>query len=412
MIHHSRKVTFEGAQGDALDARLELPPFGPVRAYAVFAHCFTCNKDIFATSRIARALARRGIAVLRFDFTGLGQSEGDFANSNFTSNIGDLMAACAFLAQQYVAPELLIGHSLGGAAVLAAAQDLPDVKAVATIGAPSDPGHINHMFEEKMDEITRHGEAVVDLSGRPFTITRQFIEDVQNHRIVDRLKDLGKALLVMHSPTDQVVSVDHARILYEHARHPKSFISLDGADHLLRGKRDAEFAAEMLSAWCGRYISPLEKRDAPDGDKVLVEETGLGNFLQEVIYGDHAFLVDEPQRVGGDNEGPTPYAYLLAALGACTSMTLRMYARHKNLPLEHVRVTLEHDRLHARDCADCSEQEDPDAKIEVMRRRVVVRGDLTQEQLDGLLRIADKCPVHRTLESRPEVITKIEKEGE
>jgi len=408
MSAQSEKVTFIGAQGDKLAARLEKPPFGQIRAYAVFAHCFTCTKDIHAASRIAQNLARQGIAVLRFDFSGLGQSEGDFANTNFSSNVGDLLAACDFLAKEYQAPQLMVGHSLGGAAVIAASAQVPSLKAVATVAAPSDPAHVSHHFDEHIAEINEKGSAEVKLAGRPFTVQKQFIEDIQSQKLMEILPKLGKALMVMHSPTDETVSIDHARAIYEAAKHPKNFVSIDGADHLLRGGADAQYVADMLSAWATRYIDPMAEESPAEGDTVLIREAHTGKFLQEAWAGEHQFVVDEPLSYGGDNLGPTPYGYLLGSLGACTGMTLRMYARHKNMPLDHVEVRVEHDRVHASDCEDCSGDHAPDAQIEVLRRVISVRGDLTEEDKASLLRIADKCPVHKTIESHPEIITKIE----
>lgn len=404
------KITFTGSRGEQLAARLDLPA-GTPRAIALFAHCFTCGKDIAAASRISAGLVAEGFGVLRFDFTGLGSSEGEFANTNFSSNVADLVAAADMLRDRYQAPRLLIGHSLGGAAVLAAAPQISEVEAVATIAAPSDPAHVAGVFTpEALAAIERDGEADVDLAGRPFRIKRQFLDDISSQRLDDAIAGLDAALLVMHSPVDALVDIDHARRIYQTARHPKSFVSLDGADHLLTKRPDSAYVARLLAAWASRYLPEPEphtdtsaRSTVPDG-AVFVEEAGTGPFAQRVTAGNHTFIADEPIGVG-DDTGPNPYDLLLAGLGACTSMTLRMYANRKKLPLEGVRVTLTHSRTHSDDCAD------PDTapcKIDLIERRIELVGDLTDEQRTSLAAIADKCPVHRTLEGDIQVATTIE----
>jgi putative redox protein len=397
MVGHSEKVTFAGVGGDSLAARLDLPP-GKPRAYALFAHCFTCNKDIFAAARIAGGLAERGIAVLRFDFTGLGASEGDFANTNFSSNVEDLVRAVDFLRETREAPKLLIGHSLGGAAVLAAAGRVPEAVAVATIAAPADPAHVAHHFTEARPEIEAAGEAEVLLVGRPFRIKKQFLEDIEQHRLEAAIAGLKKALMVFHAPRDQTVGIDNASRIFLAARHPKSFVSLDDADHLLSRKADAVYVAEVLAAWTGRYLGTAEvgtELSAPAG-QVVVEETGEGKFTQRIAAGPHSLRADEPQSVGGLDSGPSPYDFVLAGLGACTSMTLRLYAERKGLALEKTRVTLSHDKIHAADCADCETKE---GRIDRIVRVIELTGRLSDDERHRLLEIADKCPVHRTLES-------------
>jgi uncharacterized OsmC-like protein/alpha/beta superfamily hydrolase len=403
MAAKSEKVTFTGADGQTLAARLDLPA-GKPRAYALFAHCFTCNKDIFAAARIAGGLAERGFAVLRFDFTGLGASEGDFANTNFSSNVEDLVRAADFLRETYEAPKLLIGHSLGGAAVLAAAAWVPEAKAVATVAAPAEPAHVAAHFTEARPEIEAAGEAEVLLVGRPFRIKKQFLEDIEKHRLEDAIGALKKALMVFHAPRDATVGIENASAIFLAAKHPKSFVSLDDADHLLSRKSDAIYVAEVLAAWAGRYIGGAAEaaalRAAPG--EVIVEETGEGTFTQRIAAGPHMLRADEPESVGGLDSGPGPYDLLLAGLGACTSMTLRMYAERKGLPLERTRVTLTHDKIHAADCADCETRE---GKIDRIERRIQMTGDLTAEQRARLLEIADKCPVHRTLHSEIVIAT-------
>lgn len=393
-----KKIEFQGSQGVSLAARLDMPSEQP-RAFAIFAHCFTCSKDILAASRIARALSAKGIAVLRFDFTGLGHSEGEFANTNFSSNIQDLLSAADWLREHHSAPSLLIGHSLGGAAVLAAAGEIDEVVGVATIGAPFDPQHVSHLFEEQREEIEQTGIAKVKLAGRQFTIQRQFLEDLNAHAMADKIGSLRRALLVFHAPLDNVVGVENAARIYEAAKHPKSFVSLDDADHLLTRSPDAQYVADVLSAWAGRYL-PDETRDSsddvPSDDRVLVFETGDGRFTNRVTVGRHEMLADEPVAVGGDDLGPGPYQYLLAGLGACTTMTLRMYAQRKGIPLEQVKVSLEHSRIHAEDCEDCETKQ---GHLDRIDKTIELLGEMDDAQRTRLMEIADRCPVHRTLQS-------------
>ncbi|MDH3475838.1 MAG: bifunctional alpha/beta hydrolase/OsmC family protein [Rhodospirillales bacterium] len=401
----SEKVEFTGSQGDKLAARLELPAAGAPRAYALFAHCFTCTKDIFAAQRIAAGLAEAGIAVLRFDFTGLGHSEGEFANTNFSSNVGDLVKAADFLRESYEAPKIVIGHSLGGAAVLAAAPQVPEAVAVATIGAPAEPAHVRHLFQAARPEIEAKGEAEVLLAGRPFRIQKQFLDDIEGHRLAETVGAMRKALLVFHAPRDKTVGIENAGQIFVAAKHPKSFISLDDADHLLSRKSDAIYVATVLAAWATRYLGETAGEAAgprAEPGTVVVQETGEGRFTQSIAAGPHLLRADEPPEVGGDDSGPGPYDLVLAGLGACTSMTLRMYAGRKNWPLERVTVILRHDKIHAQDCADCETRE---GRIDRIERRLQVEGPLDQAQRTKLLEIADKCPVHRTLESEIKIET-------
>ena len=401
------RVSFS-SQGNTLVGSLEAPE-GAVRCYALFAHCFTCGKDIAAASRIARALTAGGIAVLRFDFTGLGNSDGDFANTNFSSNLQDLLAAAAFLRTEYEAPKLLIGHSLGGAAVLAMAGEVPEASAVVSIAAPSSADHVVRNFAASLDEIRERGQALVSLAGREFTIRKQFIDDL-GALGSEGLGELRKALLVMHSPLDTTVDITEAEKIYREARHPKSFISLDDADHLLSRREDAEYAAEAIVGWASRYLP--SGTDGPGVElgkgHVLVEEKNH-RFTQQVYSDSHHWLADEPRSMGGNNSGPDPYEHLLAGLGACTAMTLRMYAEHKQLPLEHVEVSLSHSRDHAKDCEHC-EDEEP-RQIQVIERVLTIRGELDDAQRERLVQIAERCPVHRTLHSELHVRTRLADSG-
>jgi uncharacterized OsmC-like protein/alpha-beta hydrolase superfamily lysophospholipase len=404
----TRKVEFTGSQDAPLAARLELPPGRP-RAYALFAHCFTCGKDQLTATRIARALTEFGIAVLRFDFTGLGGSGGDFGNTDFSSNIDDLVLAAEYLRANFQAPSILIGHSLGGAAVLAAEHRIPEVRAVATIAAPADPDHVLGLLGASELEIERRGEAEVSLAGRTFHIRRQFLHDIAAQPQAERIAKLGAALLVLHSPTDELVGIDNARRIFDTARHPKSFIALDGADHLLTNPADAEYTATVLAAWASRYIpGPADRPD--DGTQaggtqaegyVTVAENGNGPLGQNITAGRHVLTADEPVPVGADG-GPGPYDLLLAALGACTSMTVRMYANRKQWPLKQVTVQLRHSRIHAADCADCETRV---GLLDRIDRTIQFEGDLNDDQRRRLLEIADKCPVHRTLHSEIDIRT-------
>jgi putative redox protein len=398
------RFDFDNREGHALSGLLELPP-GPPLAWALFAHCFTCSKDIAAASRIARALAARGIGVLRFDFTGLGNSEGDFANTSFSSNVQDLVDAAQALARHRQAPRLLIGHSLGGAAVLAAAGEIDSVTAVATIGAPAEPRHVAHLFADRRTDIEREGEAEVVLAGRSFTIRRSFLDDIESQSLAERIRRLRRALLVLHSPIDDIVGIENAGRIFEAALHPKSFVSLDRADHLLSRRADSEYAAATIAAWAGRYVvdGAPAARPAVDDGVVVVEESGGGRFAQHVWTDRHHLHADEPASAGGDDSGPSPYELLLAGLGACTSMTMRMYAERKNLALEHVRVRLRHDKIHATDCAQC---ETRDGRIDRIEREIEIRGALTDAERASLMAIAERCPVHRTLHSEVEISTR------
>jgi putative redox protein len=401
----TERFQFPGSEGQQLAAALELPE-GKTLAYALFAHCFTCGKDVLAAKRIAVALAARGIAVLRFDFTGLGSSEGDFANSTFSSNVADLVRAADHLRSTREAPAILIGHSLGGAAVLAAAGQIPEAKAVVTIAAPSDPAHVTHFFADRIEDIRRHGKVEVSLAGRPFNIKREFLDDIAEHNLMDQVARMHKALLIMQSPTDDTVSIDNATRIFVAAKHPKSFVSLPGADHLLSDRRDSMYAADVIAAWAERYIdAPAPEVAADPGEQprnVVVRETRKSKFQQTVSIGPHRLLADEPVAAGGEDTGPGPYDFLLAGLGACTSMTMRMYADRKSLPLERTTVTLKHSKIHAQDCAECETKE---GMLDQIDRTIAMEGALDAEQRKKLMEIADKCPVHRTLTSEIRILT-------
>ena len=413
-----QELTFPGSDGVELAAVLDLPDGEPT-SFAVFAHCFTCGKDSHAADRISRALTHRGIAVLRYDFAGLGDSGGEFADATFTSGVDDLVAAAGWLRERHRAPSLLVGHSLGGAVVLAAASRLAEVIAVATVGAPADPAHVTQLFVDAADELSADGEARVRIGDRELTIRRGLLEDLAEQRQGRRIAELGAALLVLHSPEDETVALDEARSIYRAARHPKSFVALDGADHLLSARADSRYAADVIATWASRYldVSDEGRPDAAvttDEDPeqlrpgvVVVSETGEGPFSQVVRAGQHTWTADEPLSVdGGTDTGPSPYDLVLAGLGACTTMTVRMYARRKGWDLGRVTVTVRRDRLHADDAAACLDDGEASC-TDGFVRELRVEGELDGPQREKLAEIADKCPVHRTLEQGVRVVTTV-----
>jgi putative redox protein len=399
----SERFDFPNAKGEKLAALLDLP-LGKPTAYALLAHCFTCGKDNLAAKRIAERLTEAGIAVMRFDFTGLGSSEGEFANTHFSSNVDDLIAAADHLRETHGAPQILIGHSLGGAAVIAAAPKIPDARAVVTIAAPNDPGHVVNLFKDQVDKIRADGEGQVQLVGRPFRIKREFLDDVAERKLQESLATMRKALLIFHSPTDAQVGIDNATHIFVAARHPKSFVSLAGADHLLSKKSDAVYVANVLAAWVARYLDQAPERDDAEIETgtVLVRETHGGKFQQEIVSGPHRLLADEPVKQGGLDSGPGPYDFVLAGLGACTSMTIRLYADFKKMPLENVSVRLSHDKIHVQDCETCDTKV---AMVDHIERAITLEGPLDAEQRKKLMEIAEKCPVHKTLESKVDIHT-------
>jgi len=400
----TRSVNFRNDGGDTLTGLID-EPAGRPRAWALFAHCFTCTKNAKAAAHIARVLADHGYAVLRFDFTGLGQSEGEFAETNFSSNVSDLLAAVRYLGEEHESPGLLIGHSLGGTAVLQAAAQLETVKAVATIGSPADPEHVARLFGGKRERIEEEGEAEVDLGGRPFRIRKQFLDDLGRHDLPGSVEELRRPLLIMHSPVDTVVDIENATLLFTNAMHPKSFVSLDQADHLLSDESDSRYAGRVLAAWAAKYLGidwPVLRLGADPGE--AVSRTGAAGFRSDVSLAGHTLIADEPEDYGGTDMGPTPYDLLSGALATCTSMTIRMYADHKKLPVESVTVSVRHDKIHAKDCEDCEQR---DGRIDRFDRELRVEGDLTDEQLERIVEIADRCPVHRTLHGEVKVHTKL-----
>lgn len=397
------RIHFSNRQGQQLTGTVELPPGGEWRATALFAHCFTCGRNLKAARNITRTLAAAGYAVLRFDFTGLGESEGDFADTSFSSNLDDLEDAAQWLTEHLDAPQLLVGHSLGGTACLAVAERLPSVRAIATLAAPASPAHVLKQMETDLTAIEQDGEAEVTLAGRSFRIRNDFVHDAREHELAPRLRRLRRALLVLHSPVDNIVGIDQAQAIFAAALHPKSFMSLDDTDHLLSDPADADYAAGIIASWAGRFLSFREP--VAEGTVRVTGRTADG-FLCRVQAGQHGVLADEPRSSGGTDQGPDPYQYLASALAACTVMTLNMYARKKKLTLERVSCTVEHQKLHARDCEAC---ETSSGKIDVFTRRIQLEGDLDESQRTRLLEIADRCPVHRTLESEIRIQSQLER---
>jgi len=399
----SKKVEFVNTNGYKLSARLEMPLTKKPDAYAVFAHVFTGSKNLSATRHISRALTLNGIAVLRFDFTGLGDSEGDFSDTNFTSNVEDLLAASKYLENNYEAPKIMIGHSLGGAASVFAASKLDNIQAVATVGAPSEPEHVTHLLDSKIEDIERTGLAKVNIGGQIFTIKKQFLDDLRGKDMYNIVKNLNKALLVLHSPQDRVVEIENAANIYRAAMHPKSFVTLNDADHMLTNKNDAYYVGNMIATWAKRYVD-LPSKPKLQTHKQVVARLGNSGFTTDLMAGRHGIVADESEDLGGADFGPSPYELLNASLGACTAMTLQMYARRKKWDLQEVTVHLSFDRSYREDCEHC---DDKDRRLETFDREIEIKGNLDQTQIDRLLEIANKCPVHRTLEASAKVITKL-----
>jgi putative redox protein len=401
-----KNLEFKNKDGHTLAARLDLPLEGKPLAYALFAHCFTCSKNIKAIAHISRALTRQGLAVLRFDFTGLGESEGDFADTNFSSNVEDLIVAADFLKANYRAPEILIGHSFGGAAVLQAAGRIPASTAVVSIAAPSDPQHVTHALGSAAVSIQNQGQADVVLAGRTFTVKKQFLDDLNFVNMTKTLKNLNRALLVLHSPLDETVGIENAGRIFQAARHPKSFISLDTADHLLTNPADSRYAGSVIAAWARKYTNSADTDEAKmeGAQNQVITQIEKSGLTTDILAEGHRLVADEPVSIGGNGSGPTPYGYLLSGLGACTAMTLRMYADRKKWPLDSVTVKLNHQKIHADDCKDCQTKE---GKLDQIEREIELSGALDAQQKQRLMQIADRCPVHRTLHSEIVVKSKL-----
>lgn len=398
----SQKFTFENRKGLQLSAILDLPLGEKPKSFAIFAHCFTCGKSLKAARNIGLALTQNGIAVMRFDFAGIGQSEGEFFDTNFSTNVADLLDAADYLTKNHQAPSLLVGHSLGGAAVLLAASQLDSVQAVATLGAPAEPEHVKHLFGSIEDRIRSKGEGEIRIGGKLITIRKHFLDDLEGIDLNTIIGSLKKAILVLHSPQDQIVGISNAKDIYEAARHPKSFMSLDGADHLLLDKKDSMYVGNVIASWVSRYIN-LEESTPLLTDKQAVVRLGERGFTTEILAGKHSFIADEPTSVGGDDLGPSPYDLLVSALGACTAMTMKMYAERKGWNLQEVRVHLEHSHVYVEDQSKVGEK---GAKIDQIERVIEMEGSLDESQRKRLMEIADRCPVHRTMHNEIRVVSR------
>lgn len=401
----SSKIYFKNTKGEQLSGRLDLPADQDPHNFAIFAHCFTCTKDFSAVRNVSRALASEGYGVLRFDFTGLGDSDGDFSNTNFSSNVQDLVSAATYLEQTYKAPTLLVGHSLGGAATIFAGKEIPSIKAIATIGAPSNPVHVQKQLGSKLDTIKTDGEAQVTLAGRDFTFKKQFIEDLERSSCVQAASHLDKALLILHSPQDATVSIKNAEEIYHAAHHPKSFVTLDGSEHLLINKESAAYVGKIVAGWAGRYIPTPPQDQIKSTHQVVASLDEEDGFSTQLKLGNHYLKADEPVRVGGNDYGPTPYELLASSLAACTAMTIQMYARRKGWEIQNVEVHTSYSKTYAQDCEDC--EDGTGAKLDTFEREIKITSNLDDKQLKRLLQIADKCPVHKTLCTDTQVLTKL-----
>ena len=397
-----QKVTFTNREGEELVGRLELPIDQRPHNFVVFAHCFTCTKNLIAIRNIARELVREGFGVLRFDFTGLGESEGEFENTNFSGNVDDLVDAANYLKEEYTAPTLIIGHSLGGSAAIFAAEQIPSVKAVAVISSPSNPEHVKNLVKDDIETIRKNGKARVNIGGRDFTLKKQFLDDIKNHPLTEVVANFRKSLLILHSPQDRIVGIENAKKLFVAAWHPKSYISLDGMDHMLSGQENSHYVGKVITGWAMRYVSMPKAETLQSNKQVAARLDNTEKFTTYMKLGDHNALADEPTTFGGNNFGPSPYEYLSGALASCTAMTVQMYARRKKWNLENITVHIDHSKEHAVDCENC---ESSSAKIDTFTKTIKIEGDLTREQKERLMEIADRCPVHRTLMSSVQIIS-------
>ena len=395
----NKKLEIKNKKGLKLQAYLELPANQEPNYYAIFAHCFTCTSTFSAVKNISRALTSYGFGVLRFDFTGLGKSEGEFAESHFSANVDDLLAVSDYLKENHKAPSLLIGHSLGGSAVIVAASKLDNIKAVATIGAPATVNHVKYLFSHDFEDIKTKGEVKVNIGGRPFQINKEFVEDFDKTDLPTMVKNLRKPLLVMHSPIDVIVGIGNAEKIYKSAHHPKSFVSLDNADHLLSDNRDSQYVGNVIGAWVKRYFEPVDNVMLDTDGEQLVAHLNLieNNFTTSIQTQKHSFTADEPESVGGDDFGPSPYDFLSAGLAACTVMTLKLYAERKKWDLQEVFAYITYSKKHSDDLM--LDIEKP-MRIDHMSKKLKFIGNLSKEQKERLKEIASKCPVHKTLASK------------
>lgn len=394
----NKKLEIKNSKGYKLNARLELPANQKPSYYAIFAHCFTCSSSLKAVRNISKTLTANGFGVVRFDFTGLGRSEGSFAESHIGANISDLNDVHSYMTKHYEAPSLLVGHSLGGAAAIIAGSMIGDIKAIATVGTPSSVEHTTRLFSHLPEEIVDKGEINVNIGGRPFVINKEFVDNFSKTNLLETVEKLRKPLLIMHGPFDRMVGIENAQELFVHAKHPKSFVSLDKADHLLTQEEDSRYAGQVIGSWVKRYLAPKENRMLEPKGEQLVGHLDLenDNFTTSIQTAKHSLIADEPEKVGGDDFGPSPYELLNASLAACTAMTLKMYANRKKWDLKEVYVYLSHSKQHV---SDMNDDQTNSSYLDVLTKKLSFEGDLTEEQKMRLKEIASRCPVHRTLEA-------------
>ncbi|MFT4780963.1 MAG: putative OsmC-like protein/pimeloyl-ACP methyl ester carboxylesterase [Psychroserpens sp.] len=402
----NQKLKVINKKGHKLQAYLELPANQKPNYFAIFAHCFTCSSSLSAVRNISRALTNHGFGIVRFDFTGLGRSEGEFADSHFSANVDDLIAVSDFIKEHYEAPSLLVGHSLGGAAVLVAASKLDNIKAVATVGAPATISHVKHLFSHGIDDIKNKGRVAVNIGGRPFKIDEEFVSDFDKTDLPAVVKALRKPLLILHSPTDTIVGIKNAEQLYNNAHHPKSFVTLDDADHLLSKTRDSSYAGDIIGAWVKRYFPQQENKMLDTSGEQLVAHLNLkeDNFTTTIQTAKHNFIADEPDSVGGDDFGPSPYDFISAGLAACTVMTLKIYAERKKWDLQEVYAHITYSKKHS---DDLMLDVDKPTRIDHLSKKLTFIGDLDESQRQRLKEIASKCPVHKTLQSEVIIDTEL-----
>ena len=400
----TEKITFENSRSEKLSAKIQLPIDQKPHNFVIFAHCFTCNKNFRAVRYITQALTGEGFGVLSFDFTGLGMSEGDFADTTFSSSVDDLLCAASYLKENYTSPTMLVGHSLGGAAVILAASQLENVRAVVTVGTPSAPQHVKHLLQSGIEEIKEKGIAEINIGGRTFNVRKEFIDDLDEQNLLGIVKQMRKSFLFLHSPQDEIVGIENAAELYKAAFHPKSFISLDGADHLLTKEEDACYAGDVIANWAKRYVEIPEPKELSTKSHIVAYLDTSEKFTTQIKADQHRLIADEPKSFGGNDFGASPYQLVASGLAACTVMTLKLYATRKKWDLQEVYCHIRHEKTHLKDCEDC---ENPKAKIDKFTRELEVIGDLDETQKQRLLEIADKCPVHKTLEGKAHIETKL-----
>lgn len=404
MIKSSQKITFENSRGEKLSARIAFPIDRKPHNFAVFANCFTSNKNFKAIRYITQSLTAEGFGVLSFDFTGLGESEGNFAGTAFSSSVDDLICAANYLKENYVAPTLIVGHSLGGAAVILAASQVDEIKAVVTSGTPSARQHVRNLLKSGIEEIEENGVAEVDIGGRPFTVKKEFIDDLVNQKLPGVVKQIRKSYLGLHSAQDTIVGIENESELYLAVRHPRSFISPDGADHLLSKEKDACCAGDLIVTWAKRYVEIPEIEELSTQSRVVAYLDTSEKFTTHIKADQRSLIADEPENFGANVFGPSPYQLVASGLATCTLMTLHLYAELKKWDLQEVFRHIRHETTHLEDWKDC---ENPKAQIDKFTRDLELIGDLDVEQKQKLLEVSGKCPVHQPPENVAHIETRM-----